>query len=384
MRNTLKITRIAGIEIGIHYTWLFAFILIAWSLAVGFFPATFVGFSDATYWLLGVLGSVGLFASVLVHELSHSFVALARGIRVHSISLFIFGGVSNLEGEAEQAKDEFLISIVGPISSFLLAAVFWVLHEVFSQGRTPIGAVFGYLAFVNLMLGAFNLVPGFPLDGGRVLRSAVWAVTGNMRRATQWASYVGQAVAFALIFWGLSRLFAGDFLGGLWTAFIGWFLNSAAESTRQQQVVDEQLRGVPVLQLVDPDPPAVPPSLPVTEFVFDHVLQRGERAVLVVDAGRLVGIASITDAKRVAQAEWSTTPIGQIMTRAPLRTVPATADVSAVLKLLAENGLNQAPVMSDGAVVGMLSRADILRFLQYRDELGLRSMRGGKAATRPV
>jgi Zn-dependent protease len=385
MRSSLKIARIAGIDIGIHYTWLFAFALIAWSLAVGFFPSTFSGFDAATYWLLGILGALGLFVSVLVHELSHSLVALARGMKVHSITLFIFGGVSNLQGEAEEPKDEFLVSVVGPVSSFVLAILFWALQRPFSTTVSPIGAVLGYLAFVNLMLGAFNLVPGFPLDGGRVLRSLVWGATGSMRRATQVASYAGQAVAFLLIFWGLSRMFGGDFLGGLWTAFIGWFLNNAAESTRQQQIIEEHLRGIRVTQVMDPQPPVVAPGLSVHDFVFDHVLQRGERAVLVSQAGRLAGIASITDAKRVPQSAWSSTPVGQIMTRAPLRTVPATADLSVALKLLTESSLHQAPVLDDdGTVLGMLTRADILRFLQYRDEVGLRGAAKQDVAPRPV
>jgi Zn-dependent protease/CBS domain-containing protein len=374
MQSSFKIARVAGIDIGIHYTWLFAFALIAWSLAGGFFPSTFPGFDPATYWLLGVAGAVGLFASVLFHELSHSLVAIARGMRVHSITLFIFGGVSNLQGEAEEPRDEFLIAVVGPLSSFLLAGLFWALG-VITPGPNPVAALLGYLALVNLMLGAFNLVPGFPLDGGRVLRSIIWRVTGSMRRATQLASYAGQAVAFLLIFWGLSRMFGGDFLGGLWTAFIGWFLNSAAESTRQQQALQEHLRGIHVANVMDSQPTLVEPGLSVHDFVFDHVLQRGERAVLVTQGGRLLGLASITDAKRVPQAEWSTTPVGQVMTRVPLRSIAATADLSVALKLLTENGLNQLPVVDDGRVLGMLTRADVLRFLQFRDDLGLTASR---------
>ncbi|MDQ3810474.1 MAG: site-2 protease family protein [Chloroflexota bacterium] len=383
MPSSFKIARVAGIDIGIHYTWLFAFVLIAWSLAAGFFPSTFVGFDMTTYWVLGAVGALGLFASVLFHELSHSFVALARGMSVHSITLFIFGGVSNLQSEAEEAKDEFLVAVVGPLSSFVLAAVFWALEQPLSPS-SPVGALFGYLAFVNLMLGVFNLVPGFPLDGGRVLRSIVWAVTGSLRRATAIASFAGQGIGFLLIFWGLSRIFAGDFLGGLWTAFIGWFLNNAAEGTRQQQAVREQLRGVRVVQVMDPRPPVVEPGLSVYDFVFEHVLFRGQRAVLVGRQGRLLGIASITDAKRIPQTAWPTTPIEQIMSHVPLRSVPADADLAEGLRLLTENGLNQVPVVDDGTLLGMLSRADVLRFLQYRDELGVRGARAQTTSPRAV
>lgn len=382
MQSSFKLGRIAGIEVGVHYTWLFAFALIAWSLAQGFFPQSFPGFDAGTYWLIGAIAALLLFASVLVHELSHSFVALARGQAVHSITLFIFGGVSNLKAEAEEPRDEFLVAVVGPLTSFALAGVFWAVSERFGTSRTPVHAVVDYLAFVNLLLGGFNLVPGFPLDGGRVLRSLIWGATGSLRRATQIASYVGQAFGFLLIFWGVSRLLGGEFLGGLWTAFIGWFLNSAAESTRQQQALTEHLRGIPVAQLMNPDPPVVSGDVSVQAFVFEHVLRRGQRAVLVVDDGRLVGIVTISDAKELPHEQWATTSVSTIMTPVPLKTLAPEADLNAGLKLLAEGELNQVPVVQDGRLLGLLSRADILRFLQLRDELDL-ELRGGGATRRP-
>ncbi|HLH23197.1 MAG TPA: site-2 protease family protein [Chloroflexota bacterium] len=372
MESSFKLGRLAGIEIGVHYTWLFAFLLVAWSLASGFFPANYPGWGLATYWVVGILAALALFASVLVHELSHSFVALARGQEVHSITLFIFGGVSNLKAESERPQDEFLISIVGPLTSFVLAAIFWAAHQLVGLGDSPLGAALGYLAIINLILGVFNLVPGFPLDGGRVLRSAIWAATGSLRRATDIASYVGQGVGFLLIFWGVARLLSGDFFGGLWTAFIGWFLNSAAETTRQQQVLSENLRGVRVAELMDPHPPTTPPDLTVTEFVTEHVLRRGQRALLVTEAGRLLGIVSITDAKELPQEAWATTPVARIMTPTPLKTIAPDADLNTALELLVDGGLNQLPVVQAGNVVGLLSRADILRFIQLRADLRLR------------
>jgi Zn-dependent protease/CBS domain-containing protein len=373
MRSSFKLGRIAGIDIGIHYTWLFAFLLIAWSLAEGFFPSTFTGYSTTTYWLLGVAGAIGLFGSVLFHELSHSLVARTLGMSVSSITLFIFGGVSNLKGEPKSARDEFLVAIVGPISSFLLAAIFWPLSRNLSPETNPVGALFAYLSFVNLMLGAFNLVPGFPLDGGRVLRSIIWAVTGRIDRATQIASYSGQALGFLLIFWGVSRVLGGDFLGGLWTAFIGWFLNNAAESTRQEHTIEKMLGGIRVSEVMDPSPPVVDPGLPVYQFVFAHVLGRGQRVALVERSGQLLGIVSITDAKHVPESAWSTTPVANIMSHAPLRAVSPTTGVADALQLLTENEINQVPVVEQGAIVGMLSRADILRLLQLRKEVGIDS-----------
>src|ERR671929_58625 len=371
MKSSIRLGRVAGIEVGIHYTWLFAFALIAWSLAAGFFPSATPGLAAPTYWLLGVAAALGLFASVLIHEFSHSLMALARGLRVRSITLFIFGGVSTIAGEAERSLDEFLIAVVGPLSSFLLAGVFWAVGQAASLDGTPLGAFVGYLASVNLILGLFNLVPGFPLDGGRVLRSLVWAASGSLRRATQVASYVGQGFGFLLIFWGVSRLLSGDIFGGLWTAFIGWFLNSGAESTRQQQALTEDLRGVGVAQVMEPRPATAEPNMTVQEFVFDHVVRRGERALLVAEAGQLLGIVTITDAKQVPQELWAATPVRRIMTPVPLKTVPVEADLAAALQLMVEGTLNQVPVVDDGRVTGLLTRADVLRFLQLRDELHL-------------
>jgi Zn-dependent protease/predicted transcriptional regulator len=382
MESSFKLGRIRGIEIGIHYTWLFAFALVAWSLAGGFFPANYPGWGVATYWIVGIVAALALFASVLVHELSHSFVALARGHGVHSITLFIFGGVSNLSSEAEEPKDEFLISIVGPLTSFAIAAVCWLVAQALPSGNSPLSAVLSYLALINVMLGVFNLLPGFPLDGGRVLRSIIWAATGSLRRATDIASYVGQGFGFLLIFWGVAQVLGGNFLGGLWIGFIGWFLNSAAESTRQQQVVQEGLRGARVAEVMNPQPPIASPTMSVQEFVFDHVVRQGQRALLVVDGGRLLGIVSITDAKELSQEAWPTTRVDKIMTPTPLKTVSPDTDVNSALQLLVEGSLNQVPVVQDDHVVGLLSRVDIVRFLQLREELGLRRSPAG-GSTRP-
>ena len=394
VRNALRLGQVAGIEIRVHYTWLFIFALVAWSLAQGYFPASQPGLDATTYWVLGAVAALALFASVLVHELAHSLVARARGLGVRSITLFIFGGVSSLQEEAGEAKDEFLVAIVGPLTSFLLAGACWAAFAalgpggmaipdtpgvpgspgtagapVAAAGSAPARAVFGYLAAVNLLLGLFNLLPGFPLDGGRVLRSIIWGVTGSLRRATQVASYAGQAIGFLLIFWGVSRMFGGAFLNGMWLAFVGWFLNGAAEAARRSQALTEDLRGVRVAALMDPQPATVGPDVTVEEFVFGQVLRRGRRAVLVTDAGRLLGIASITDAKEVPQPAWATTAVGEIMTPAPLKTVAPETDMSAALRLLVEGNLNQLPVLRGDQVVGLLTRADLLRALRLREEL---------------
>ncbi len=369
MRSSFTLGQVAGIKIGIHYTWLLAFVLIAWSLAQGYFPDLLPRSSQATYWLMGIAGALLLFASVLVHELSHSLVARRRGLQVDSITLFIFGGVSNLTSEATKPGDEFLVAVVGPATSLILAAVFWAIGQVLPTNASVAGVLVGYIAFANAILGAFNLVPGFPLDGGRVLRGIVWGATGSLRQATRVASYVGQAVGFLLIFWGLATLLGGDFLSGLWIAFIGWFLSGAAESARQEQAVRQVLSGVAVRTVMDPAPPRTTPETTVESFVFEYVLLHGQRAVLVVDGNHLLGIVTVADAKRVERTTWSTTPVSTIMTPVPLFTVGPDNDLSTALQLMVTHSVHQLPVVTDGDVLGVVSRSEILEMLHLRDEL---------------
>jgi Zn-dependent protease len=378
MHSSLSIGRVAGIRIGIHYTWLFAFVLIAWSLAASYYPDAMPGLGTTTYWLIGIISALLLFASVLAHELTHSLVARWRGLSVDSITLFIFGGVSNLTTEPSTARNEFLVAVVGPVSSLVLAAVFWLLGQAI-PARSPAGAVAGYLAFVNLLLGGFNLVPGFPLDGGRVLRSLIWGATGSLRRATLVASYVGQAVGWLLIVWGLTRVLSGDLLGGLWTAFIGWFLNGAAESTRQEQTLQQSVRGITAARLMEEPAVAIPPTMSVAEFVFEQVMRHGHRALPVVDNERLVGIVSLSDVRKLPREDWSTTPVSRLMTPAPLATVGPTEHLGVAIRRMAQRGVHQLPVIEDGRLLGLLTRADVLRYLQLRHELGVDNEPGATA-----
>jgi CBS domain-containing protein len=287
---------------------------------------------------------------------------------VDSITLFIFGGVSNLTREPATPGDEFAISVVGPLSSLVLAGLFWGLMQLL-PGHSPAGAVVGYLAFVNLLLGAFNLVPGFPLDGGRIFRSIVWGATRSLRRGTVVASYTGQGFGWLMIFWGVSRVLTGDLLGGIWTAFIGWFLNNAAESTRQEETLRESLAGVSIADLMDKPPVVVAPDLSVQDFVVEQVMRRGQRALPVVDTGRLIGIVSVTDARKLAHDAWPLTRVDQIMTPTPLVVVSPTDDVGAAIGLMGQKGLHQLPVVQDDHVLGLLNRDHVLRFIQLRHDL---------------
>ncbi len=374
MRNSLTLGRIAGIEIGVHFSWLLIAGLVTWSLAGGHFPSRYPGWDRAAYWTAGGAAALAFFGSVLIHELAHSLVALWRGLPVRSITLFLFGGVSGLKREPETPVDELLIAAAGPAMSFLLAGGFWAATQLLPDG-TPAHAVLGYLAFTNLVLGGFNLLPGFPLDGGRVLRAVVWGATHSMRRGTQIASYAGQGIGLLLVLAGITQLMGGAVLNGLWTAVIGHFLSGAAGSARQQQALHEALRGLRAADVMQADSPVATAVMPLDEFLYLHVLRQGRRALPVVDDGRLIGIVSVTDAKEVPQPAWAHTTVGEVMTRAPLTTVAPDAGLDRALGLLAEHSLNQLPVVDGAHLVGMLTRADVLRVLQLRETLGVRELR---------
>jgi len=372
VKGSLRLGRIAGIEIGIHYTWLLAFILITWSLAQGFFPQAYPGWGPGTYWITGILAALLLFVSVLLHELAHSLVAQARGLPVRSITLFIFGGVSNLEEEAKKPAIEFTMTIVGPLTSLALAVIFWGLSQLIDTPSSPAAAMLNYLWQINALLAAFNLLPGFPLDGGRVLRSILWGTTGNLVRATNIAATVGRFFGWALIAFGVFQLLQGNFLGGLWIAFIGWFLSSAADASRRDVTLREHLSGVPVREVMDPGTETVSPETSVEEVVRGAFLQGHRRAVPVGRDDRLVGIVTLTDVKELPQPKWAQTSVEEIMTRQPLYRVTPDDDLNSAMRLIAQHDINQVLVLREGRLVGLLNRADIIRHLQLSQELGIK------------
>jgi Zn-dependent protease/CBS domain-containing protein len=381
MESSFRLGRIAGIEIGVHYTWLLAFGLVTWSLAHNMFPASYPRWDQRTYWLVAAIAALLLFGCVLVHELSHSFVARARGMPVAGITLFIFGGVSHIRGEAEKPGDEFWMALVGPLSSFGLAALAWLLLSAMGGGRSPLAAVLEYLAYVNVLLGVFNLIPGFPLDGGRVLRSLLWAVMHDLRRATRIATRIGQAVAYLFILGGIALSFQGALLNGIWLIFIGWFLLNAAEASYRQLAVP-RLQYRPVRALMQTRPVVVPVDLSVADLVEQYMLGQGLRAVMVADDGRIAGLVSLTDVKKLPPDQWPGTPLRAVMTpSAHLVVVTPETSLQEALARLAERDVNQLPVVSEGSLVGMLSRADVIGFLQIYQDLGIAgrdgSPRGG-------
>lgn len=372
MKGSFRLGHIAGIEIGIHYTWLFTFALVSWSLAQGFFPQSYPGWNPATYWITGVLAALLLFASVLLHELAHSLVAQARGLPVRSITLFIFGGVSNLEEEPQKPKIEFVMAIAGPLSSLVLAGLFWVLWQFIANQDSPLAAILGYLALINAILAAFNLLPGFPLDGGRVLRSIIWGSTGDLVKATNIAATVGRFFGWGMIALGLVRLLAGDIVGGLWLAFIGWFLSTVAAASRRDVTLREHLSGARVSDVMEPEPEAISPQTPVEQVVMVMFRQHHRRAVPISQGDRLEGIVTAADIRELPQEEWARTPVERIMTRGPLYSVSPEDDLNSAMRLIARHDVNQVLVLNQGKLVGTLSRGDIIRHLQLNQALGIR------------
>jgi len=371
MRTAWRVARVFGIDIRVDSSWIVIFILFTWVLAGSYFPGGHPDWPVTLYWALGLLTSLLVFVSVLVHELAHSLVAKRQGEEVHSITLFILGGVAQISQEPEEPLKEFSMAVVGPLASFVLAGVFFLLSLLLYPASEPLSASAGYLAIINVALGIFNLLPGFPMDGGRVLRSIIWKLTGDLKKATRIASLTGQGFAFLLIFFGVLRILRGDF-GGLWLLLIGWFLHNAASRGYQQVVIQSALEGLKARDLMNRDFETVPAGLPVQNLVDDYILKRKERVFLVTEGDGLEGIVCLEDVKRMPREKWAGAAVADIMTpKADLRSVGPEADGKDILASLTATDVHQVPVMEGGRVAGIICRSDVLKVLQLRSELGM-------------
>jgi Zn-dependent protease/CBS domain-containing protein len=390
MRSGFRVGRLFGIDIHIDWSWLLIFLLVTWNL-VAMFAQIHPDWGTGLSLGVAVAASLLFFASVLAHEMAHSLMARAQGVPVRNIVLFLFGGVSNIEREPPSPRAEFLITIVGPITSVVLGFLFigaaLALIGPLDQtaaadpaqliaGLDPLTTLLFWLGPINILLGIFNMIPGFPLDGGRILRSILWAITGNLRRATRWASRVGQLVAWLLIITGIAMVFGIEvpifgtgLLGGLWLAFIGWFLNSAAIQSYQQVVIRDVLDGVRVERMMRSSPPTVPPNVTVDHLVYDSVMGTDEHAFPVEQDGRLMGLVTLEDIRKVPRPEWPQVRVGQIMTPADeLLVVRPEDDAAEALQKLSQRDVRQLPVMRNGDMVGLLRRQDITRWLQFHSD----------------
>jgi Zn-dependent protease/predicted transcriptional regulator len=374
MKAQIKLFRIFGIQIGLHYSWLLIAVLITLSLA-GQFSTTNPGWDRGVVWGLAILTSVLFFATIVIHELSHAAVAKARGLPVKSITLFALGGVAQIEKEASDARTEFWMGIAGPITSAIIGAVCLAAAIAFGWRVTPshpspIAVMLGWLGVINIALAVFNMIPGFPLDGGRVLRAIIWWITGDAARAMRIASAVGQVVAFAFILFGLFRFFNGAGFAGLWLTFIGWFLLDAARSSYAQFEVVDRLRGVCVKDVMNDNWASVADETTLETFVNDYLLRSGQRAFIVEQNGQPAGMITTHEVKEIDRAKWPELTVAEAMIPlAKLHAVKGTANLSDVLEKMGREDVNQLPVMSNGHFDGIVSRGHILRLLQNRMEL---------------
>jgi len=372
MRASVKLGQIWGIPIGLHVSWFVVFGLITLSLSTGYFTSEDFKLSGSTILALSVVTSLLFFASVLAHELGHSFIALKENIPVKRITLFIFGGIAQIGQEPHSPGEEFRITIAGPLTSLALAGLFGGIW-FFSQDISLLAAPSIYLARINLMLALFNMIPGFPLDGGRVLRAAVWWWTRNFKRATQVASISGQIIAFGFMGFGIASMIGGQFSNGLWLIFIGWFLQNAAASATSQVIVQQRLVGLTVSQAMSRDCANIHGLTTLYQIVHEHVLTNGQHCFFIVDQDRCFrGMLTLQDITRVPQLKWRYITAEKVMTpfNRLLKVDPETELLQA-LQTMQEANLSQVPVIDNNQPIGILSREQIMRYLRLRSELGV-------------
>ena len=375
MRPTIRLGRIFGIDIGLHYSWGIIALLIVFSLA-GHFQGVNPQWSMALRWSLAAITALLFFASILAHELSHAAVAKARGIPVRSITLFALGGVANIEREASDAASEFWMAIAGPIMSLLIGLSFlgiaraggWQPESGTPPAPLPAGLV--WLGYINVALALFNMIPGYPLDGGRVLRAIVWGINHNLVRATKIAAGVGQFIAIAFIVFGFFRFFYAGSFGGLWLAFIGWFLSDAAAASHAGAEVSAALAQVRVGDVMSRDCPAIDGNMNLRTFAEDHLLRTGRRCFIVLENGRQWGLVTINELKRMERNRWPfTTVAGIALPLEQLVSVSPETSLTSAFELMARKDLTQLPVISNGELAGVISRGQVQQFMETRQEL---------------
>ncbi len=367
-----KLFEISGIQITIDYSWLIIFLLVAWGLSAGYFPRLFPDYSPQFYWVAGIFAALLLFASILIHELSHSITAIRAGIKIPEITLFIFGGVARLSQEPTNPRTELKIAVAGPLASFVLALAFGVLARVLG-GPVPgmVVGIFTYLAWINLALGIFNLVPGYPLDGGRILRALVWWRTGSVARATKLASNIGQGFAWALMILGGVQIFIGELIGGLWLIFIGMFLRGIAASGYQEVMVKQSLEGVPVKDLLVENPVTIAPEVTLERAASEYFLRYGHGGFPVVRDGTTLGLLSLAQIKDVPEEARKSKTAGDVM-------IPLDEDIRihpdesllGAFKKMTQRGIGRLLVMRGNEMVGMITKTGMLRFLEIKRLLG--------------
>lgn len=369
MRHSWRIGRLFKIDIYVDSSWFLIFILFTWVLSTTYYPERFPEWSTLQMWTLGTLTCLLLFASVLFHELAHSLVAIQQGEKVRRITLFILGGMAEISGEPKEPIKEFTMALAGPFASVILSVAFLLTSFGLHGVSRPLSAAAFYLCMINIALAVFNLLPGFPMDGGRVLRSLIWKLTGDLQRATRIASRVGQGFAMLFIFLGIFQIMQG-FLQGFWLIFIGWFLNSASARSYAQVMFEGVLKDKKAEDLMDPDYETVPGIMSVQELVDDFILKKRDRVFVVTDGADQAGIVCLEDVKALSRDSWAVTSVSRVMTpRDKLVPVTPETDGNQVLRILTSKEIPQVPVMEDDRIVGIICRTDLMRTIRLHSEL---------------
>jgi len=368
----IKLFKLLGFEVNIDLSWTIIAVLITWSLAKGLFPYWHPGLEQETYWLMGVVGALGLFISIVAHEFCHSIVARKFGMPMKGITLFIFGGVAEMGDEPPTAKAEFSMAIVGPLSSLAIAVIFYLIyHWGESVGwNPPINVVLKYIAYINAILAAFNLLPAFPLDGGRVLRSILWGAKGDLRWATRVSSAIGSAFGIGLIVLGIFQFIYGNIIGGLWMFLIGMFLKNAAQMSYQQLLVRKALEGEKVRRFMNTSPVAVQDSITVEHLVEDYIYKYHYKMFPVMSGDKLVGCITTRQVKEIPREAWSRETIREAASECSAEnTISPDTDAIKALGLMTQSGVSRLLVVENGRLVGIVTLKDLLDFFSLKVEL---------------
>ncbi len=368
----VQLFRLFGFPVRADWSWLIILALVTWSLAVGVFPQTQEGLSQTAYWIMGFIGALGLFASIIIHEFSHSMVARSHGMPMRGITLFIFGGVAELGDEPPNARTEFLVAIAGPAASIVVIFVCMVFRYfgVSAGWPEPVTLVLGWLALINGVLVVFNAIPAFPLDGGRVLRSALWKWKDDLKWATRVCVRIGSGFGTVLIILGIASVFGGSFIGGLWWVLIGLFLRHAAQASYQQLVIRRALEGEPVHRFMESDPLTVSPDLSIRELIDEYVYTHHHKMFPVVEEGRLRGCVTTKDIKQIPKEDWDTTKVGDVADECDGgNTISPSDDVLEAFKKINREGNSRLLVAEDGHLEGILTLKDLMKFISLKVEL---------------
>lgn len=380
VRGEFDLFRVAGVQIAIYFSWLIIFVLVLWGLSSGYFPALHPGYPRSEYWLVGAVGTVLFFTSIVIHELSHAMVGNYLGQPVERISLFIFGGMAHLGHEPTDANAELKIAAAGPITSIVLGIVFlWIARAIGPAGPYPMwSSVFQYLGFINIALALFNLLPGFPLDGGRILRALVWRRTGDFRRATARAADWGRGIAYGLIALGALEIFTGSLMGGLWLIFIALFLKGAASTSYQSIVMEQVLGNAHVSEIMVHRPETVEAEATVADTVNQHFMHHGYGGFPVVSNGVPAGIISLRQVRDCPPEERALRKVSEVMRkREPAIEISPAATVSQALRQMSEADIGRLLVVQQDRLAGLITRSAIARYVMLRSQLGFTNPHAG-------